>query len=185
VTFAGGDSIIGEGGTFATTAHELFHTLGGIDLYGPWGGCYDMNRGFTLMAGTGGDHMPDSEWITNLDPWHKMLVGWIEPPIIPMGGPGSAQLAAQHLAVSAEPVRKRSSTIPQRANPNSFFSNTARPAGWAMTRACRIPVLSFGMFSTPLAACRRTSPPNGRTARVYSCKSYRCSCAAGPTGSRE
>jgi M6 family metalloprotease-like protein len=107
VTFAGGDSVIGEGGTFATTAHELFHTLGGIDLYGPWGGCYDMNRGLTLMAGTGGDHMPDSEWIASLDPWHKILVGWIEPRIIPIGMAGSAQLAAQHLAMSSEPVRKR------------------------------------------------------------------------------
>jgi M6 family metalloprotease-like protein len=105
VTFAGGDGVVGEGVDLATVAHELFHTLGGIDLYGPWGGCYDMNRSVTVMAGT--NHMPDNEWITNLDPWHKMLVGWIEPRLVAVGPPGRAQLAAQHLPLGAEPVRKR------------------------------------------------------------------------------
>jgi M6 family metalloprotease-like protein len=106
VTLTAGDGVVGEGGTFATAAHELFHTLGGLDLYGPWGGCYYLNGGLTLMSGTGND-LPDLEWIVNLDPWHKMIAGWIEPRLVAVGRPGTAQLAAQHFPLSAEPLRKR------------------------------------------------------------------------------
>jgi hypothetical protein len=45
VTFAGGDGVVGEGGTFGNIAHELFHTLGGTDLYGT--GCYYLNAGLS------------------------------------------------------------------------------------------------------------------------------------------
>src|SRR5262249_14632904 len=94
VSFAGADALAGEGG-FATFGHELFHGLGGIDLYGPWNGCYGMSYHFSLMGATGGG-TPDDERIFHLDPWHKMLVGWIEPRLHAIGRPGSAQLAAQH-----------------------------------------------------------------------------------------
>jgi M6 family metalloprotease-like protein len=107
VTFTGGDGVVGEGGGLTVVAHELFHTLGGIDLYGPWGGCYDLNRGLTLMAGAGDGGVADSEHIRNLDPWHKMRAGWIEPRLAAIGHAGKAQLAAQHLELAAEPIRKR------------------------------------------------------------------------------
>jgi M6 family metalloprotease-like protein len=107
VVFASTDGVVAEGGGFAMIAHELFHGLGGIDLYGPWGQCYDLNRRLTVMAGTGDGGFADSELILHLDPWHKMLVGWIEPRLIAVGRPGRAQLAAQHLPLSAEPERRR------------------------------------------------------------------------------
>jgi hypothetical protein len=34
VTFAGADGVTGEGGTLRTKLHELFHGLGGLDIYG-------------------------------------------------------------------------------------------------------------------------------------------------------
>jgi M6 family metalloprotease-like protein len=105
VKIAAGDGVVGEGVTFATIAHELFHTLGGIDLYGPWGGCYGLNNGLSLMASTGG--IADGEHPVALDPWHKMLAGWIEPRLVAIGRPGRAQLAAQHLPLAIEPQRKR------------------------------------------------------------------------------
>jgi hypothetical protein len=85
--------------------HELFHTLGGIDLYGPWHGCLAMNEGLSLMAGVFA--ASDDVDLIDLDAWHKMLVGWSEPRLVAMGRAGKAQLAAQHVARSAEPVNNR------------------------------------------------------------------------------
>jgi M6 family metalloprotease-like protein len=107
VTFASTDGVVAEGGGFSVIGHELFHGLGGIDLYGPWGQCYDVNRLMTVMAATGDGGVADSEQIIHLDPWHKMLVGWIEPRLVAIGQTGKAQLAAQHIPLNAEPERKR------------------------------------------------------------------------------
>jgi M6 family metalloprotease-like protein len=107
VTYASTDGVVGEGAGLATMSHELFHGLGGIDLYGPWGRCYDLNRRLTLMASTGDGGVADSERSVHLDPWHKMIVGWIEPRLIEVGRPGRAELVAQHVPLSAEPERKR------------------------------------------------------------------------------
>jgi M6 family metalloprotease-like protein len=107
IIYASTDGVIGEGAGLATMSHELFHGLGGIDLYGPWGQCYDLNRRLTLMAGTGDAGIADSERSVHLDPWHKMLAGWIEPRLIEMGRPGKAELAAQHLPLAAEGERRR------------------------------------------------------------------------------
>jgi hypothetical protein len=65
--------------------------------------------------------MPNNDWVLNLDPWHKMLVGWIEPRLVPVGPPGRAQLAAQHLALAAEPVRKRPLLVYDPAKGKSEF----------------------------------------------------------------
>jgi M6 family metalloprotease-like protein len=120
VTFTGGDGVVGEGTTFGTIAHELFHSLGGIDLYGPWAGCYRLSTGLTLMAAILGSGA-DDERAVNLDPWHKMLVGWIEPRIIAIGQPGKAELAAQHRPLAAEPLRKRPLLIYDPAKGKSEF----------------------------------------------------------------
>jgi M6 family metalloprotease-like protein len=105
VVFAGGDVVANEGSAFAVFSHELFHTLGGIDLYGPWHGCLSVNEGLSLMTSVA--FGIDEERIIDLDAWHKMLVGWIEPRLVPIGTAGKAQLAAQHLPLSSEPERKR------------------------------------------------------------------------------
>jgi M6 family metalloprotease-like protein len=120
VTFAGGDAVAREGGAFAGFNHELFHTLGGIDLYGPWHGCLSFNEGLSLMTST--NFGPDDERILELDAWHKMLVGWIEPRLVAIGRPGQAQLAAQHLPLSAEPERKRPLLVyDERKGKSEFF----------------------------------------------------------------
>jgi M6 family metalloprotease-like protein len=106
VVFEGRDAVVGEGGSFATSNHELMHQIGAIDLYGPWGGCYYVNRGLTLMSGGAGGGV-DSERIFGLDPWHKMLFGWTEPRLVAVGDTGTAQLAAYHLGPSVEPLRSR------------------------------------------------------------------------------
>jgi M6 family metalloprotease-like protein len=105
VIFAGGDAVVNEGAAFAVLAHELFHTLGGVDLYGPWHGCLSVNEGLSLMTSV--SFGIDEERIMELDPWHKMLVGWSEPRLVPIGNAGRAQLAAQHLPSSSEHERKR------------------------------------------------------------------------------
>jgi M6 family metalloprotease-like protein len=105
IVFEGRDSVVGEGGSFGTNNHELMHQLGAADLYGPWGGCYGVNGGLTVMAGTGGGGV-DSERIFGLDAWHKILFGWTEPRLVPIGRAGSAQLAAYHVG-RAEPERSR------------------------------------------------------------------------------
>jgi M6 family metalloprotease-like protein len=105
VVFEGRDAVVGEGGSFATSNHELMHQLGAIDLYGPWGGCYGVNGGLTVMSGSGGG--VDNERIFGLDPWHKMLFGWTEPRLVMVGQTGTAELAAYHLGPAAEPLRSR------------------------------------------------------------------------------
>lgn len=113
VTFAGKDAVTQEGGNFVGFNHELMHGLGAIDLYGPWnqfldevnGGCYYWNNDNTLMGGGGGG--TDDLRIYNLDPWHKILFGWLEPRLVSVGHSGTTQLAAQHVALSAELERKR------------------------------------------------------------------------------
>jgi M6 family metalloprotease-like protein len=103
VVFEGRDAVVGEDPYFATRNHELMHQLGAIDLYGPWGGCYPVNGGLTLMSGGARGR----EGSLGLDPWHKMLFGWTEPRLMMVGQSGTAELAAYHLGRSAEPLRSR------------------------------------------------------------------------------
>jgi M6 family metalloprotease-like protein len=103
LVFEGRDSVIGEGPHLALRNHELMHQLGAIDLYGPWGGCYGINGGLTVMSGGERSY----EGTLGLDPWHKMLFGWTEPRLMMVGQSGTVQLAAYHLGLSAEPLRSR------------------------------------------------------------------------------
>jgi M6 family metalloprotease-like protein len=66
---------------FGTLVHENVHTLGAVDLYGRC--CY--SEGVSLMSCTG-----NSIW--HLDPWHKLRLGWVEPRIAALDGPGSVTL---------------------------------------------------------------------------------------------
>jgi hypothetical protein len=86
--------------------HELLHTLGAIDLYGPWNGCLPLNSGVSLMS-TGSGAAPHAENSIAVDAVHKMWLGWTEPRVVAIGTAGSAGLAADHVPVAAEPERKR------------------------------------------------------------------------------
>ena len=67
-------SATGEDVSFATMVHEMTHQLGAVDLYGP---CC-MSGDFTLMSCTAGVPAGSTK-IYNLDPWHRMALGWTEP----------------------------------------------------------------------------------------------------------
>jgi M6 family metalloprotease-like protein len=75
-------------------AHELLHTLGTLDVYS--NGC--NANGLTVMSCTGGGH-DTRTW--HPDPWHKMLLGWVEPRVISMWeGAGPSILAAPQEAAA-------------------------------------------------------------------------------------
>src|SRR5262249_30286702 len=50
VIFAGGSAVFNDAAGLAPMVHELFHTVGGVDLYGPWGGCYHVADRLTPMG---------------------------------------------------------------------------------------------------------------------------------------
>jgi M6 family metalloprotease-like protein len=64
-------------------AHELCHQLGATDVYGPWNLSLNLSGQCSLMSGSDGD---DGTNTFHLDPWHKMRLGWAEPPIFDISG---------------------------------------------------------------------------------------------------
>ena len=62
---------------FATIAHELSHLFGTIDLY------FDGNGNFknTLMGATILGTSKNNMTSFHLDPWHKMIFGWVKPDV--------------------------------------------------------------------------------------------------------
>ena len=74
VTVAG----VGEAVGAATLAHELVHNLGvGWEAYGPNCNSY----WYTTMSCTI-DPGRDTRWIVGLDPFTKLRLGWIDPPVL-------------------------------------------------------------------------------------------------------
>jgi hypothetical protein len=104
VVFAGSAALVGENDGFATVNHQLFRLLApeAVDIGGWPQKCFALNGGRSLLA----ERNPINPMITHLDPWHKMLVGWIEPRVYDIAKPGIAKLAAQHLS-SSEPALTR------------------------------------------------------------------------------
>jgi M6 family metalloprotease-like protein len=68
----GGVAGVGDEASFDVIIHEISHALKTIDLYH---NCASIN---SLMSCSGGAPR-------HLDPWHKMLLGWIEPEIFETG----------------------------------------------------------------------------------------------------
>src|SRR5262249_48695789 len=121
VTYTGWRAVAGEGGSFMTYVHELFHTIGALDIYGPWNGCLPTNEGLSVMAATVSG--PHNEFSVAADAWHRMFVGWTEPRVVAIGEPGSAELAADHVPAAADPERKRPVLIydPRRGKSEFFL----------------------------------------------------------------
>ncbi len=72
-------SAISEHTSFFTSAHELGHLIGGIDLYGPAPHPgMGSNYGMSLMGGGSsiGGNDPSTVYP---DPWHRMNFGWVMP----------------------------------------------------------------------------------------------------------
>jgi M6 family metalloprotease-like protein len=171
VAFAGKDAVTMEGGNFNGFNHELMHGLGAIDLYGPWsqfldevhGGCYYWNVGVSTMGGGigngGGAGDNDDLRSIHLDPWHKIMFGWAEPRLVPIGRAGSAQLAAQHVAPSAEPERRRPLLIydPAKGASEFFILEYRTPAGLGYDRN----VVTSGLVIWHIAYDRNGKPLEG------------------------
>jgi M6 family metalloprotease-like protein len=96
VDFCGEISNVGQRGGFATIAHELTHQLldYATDIYynDDEDANAEGNRLLSLMAATGIG--PDAMDSWHLDPWHKMVLGWLEPRVYSLRDPGTfAKLA--------------------------------------------------------------------------------------------
>jgi M6 family metalloprotease-like protein len=85
---------VGHRGSFTSFAHELSHQLGTIEMYGTSG---NENASYTLMGATIFPGLDDMRTF-HLDPWHKMMLGWIEPKIRSLDSDGGATLQAAQLA---------------------------------------------------------------------------------------
>lgn len=85
---------LGEGVSTATAGLEIFHLLApdfSGDFYGSGSGSV------SLMGATIDRWREDLVTRYHLNPWHKMLAGWVEPlivPILPQIPPASARLTA-------------------------------------------------------------------------------------------
>ena len=87
--------------SFTTFAHELSHSLGTVDIYFNNG---SGNLAATLMGATifGG---PDNMQTFHLDPWHKMVLGWVEPELYDIhDGGGTVSLTVPGAGNVSRPV---------------------------------------------------------------------------------
>jgi hypothetical protein len=82
-------SACGGRASFVSVCHELSHQLGTVDLYGATG----LNQDCTLMCATIYPNFDDRRSFYP-DAWHRMVLGWIEPQIVPMSAPASFDLSA-------------------------------------------------------------------------------------------
>ena len=97
---------------FATACHELAHVLGALDLYGVWSQ-EGLSASMTLMSTT-----PKGTTTTlHLDPWHKLVFGWVEPRILSLEKAGNTILPATWTLDPTAPVILHA---PSRG-PNEFF----------------------------------------------------------------
>jgi len=91
---------LGDHSSLMTFTHELSHQLGTIEMYGTNG---NANFEYTLMGATIFP-VDDDRRTFHLDPWHKMMLGWVEPAVYSMDAPGTATIGASQLPQGAPPI---------------------------------------------------------------------------------
>ncbi|OFZ52068.1 MAG: hypothetical protein A2381_06055 [Bdellovibrionales bacterium RIFOXYB1_FULL_37_110] len=84
-------ALAGHRASFMTIAHEMTHTLGGLDLYGA---LVNHNNDLTTMDATVIANNLDNMDSYHLDPWHKMAFGWITPKVYDLNTARSLRLFA-------------------------------------------------------------------------------------------
>jgi len=99
VTLRGRVASLDHRTSFMTLTHELSHSLGTADLYSS--NCFAS--GLTLMSCTIYPNDDDRRTF-HLDPWHKMVFGWIAPRIFPLGSGGVTTLTASQINSPTGPV---------------------------------------------------------------------------------
>jgi M6 family metalloprotease-like protein len=82
-------ALLGDNASAMSFAHELLHQLETVDMYG-WVDI-NANLGFTPMGASIFSTVDDRRsW--ELDPYHKVALGWVEPQISSLAIPGRATL---------------------------------------------------------------------------------------------
>jgi hypothetical protein len=119
VRYAGRAAIINENDDFATTNRALFRAIApqAIDLDGVPSRCFTINANLSLMAA---GNTVNSGHTLHLDPWHKMLVGWVEPRIYTAAKAGSVELVAQHVLGKID-AKRPVLIYDQKRGPSEFF----------------------------------------------------------------
>jgi M6 family metalloprotease-like protein len=93
VTLRGQVASFDQRASFMSLAHELSHSLGTIDLYLDSNCAVQCwNSGLTLMSCTIYPALDDRRTF-HLDPWHKILLGWITPQIFELNSGGIATVS--------------------------------------------------------------------------------------------
>jgi immune inhibitor A len=86
-----------ENGMAGVFAHEFAHNLGAIDLYAYSAG--ETSPGFwALQADDWGGGWPDSAVPPGMDPWHKYLLGWVDPVVLNTMSPETEVVLGQACA---------------------------------------------------------------------------------------
>jgi len=120
VAFAGRAAVVGENDGFATLTRQVFRLLApeAVDLDGWPQKCFGLNAGRSLMAAA---NTGNPALTMHLDPWHKMVVGWVEPRIVPIGQAGKALLAAQHVSATESESKRPILLFDPQRGPREFF----------------------------------------------------------------
>jgi hypothetical protein len=80
--------LLAEDSGLSGVVHELLHTYRTEDVYGP---NFSLNYMATLMAA----HLPARDYATQqLDPYHRMQLGWLKPVMHSLAGDSAAQVFA-------------------------------------------------------------------------------------------
>jgi M6 family metalloprotease-like protein len=122
--------------SFATWCHEMMHSIGAVDVYGPLDSSeFKLNTRLTLMGPTIFPGNDDKQTFY-LDPWHRMQFGWVPPRVHDLRGAGAVTLEAQQTAGRATVLAKQPLLLydPWRG-PDEFFlvefrSKTHRGGGY-------------------------------------------------------
>lgn len=137
IAVAGGKTVLlnavalGHQASFASYTHELLHSLGTIDLYYTLDGDNHANEYITVMAGTI-VRAPDVMDTIDLDPYHKMRLGWVRPKVRTVTDVDTVTLAAG--AVASTPAISNESPIlaydPARGTRQYFLLEHRAPLGY-------------------------------------------------------
>jgi M6 family metalloprotease-like protein len=99
VTLSGKVASLDHHASFMSITHELSHSLGTVDLYNT--GCW--NSGLTLMSCTIYPVLDDRRTF-DLDPWHRILFGWVTPQIFELKTGGIATISVPQFPSANTPV---------------------------------------------------------------------------------
>jgi hypothetical protein len=129
LAFAGRVTVIDENAGFATVIRALLRMIAPDSVFiGGWPQkCFALNNSLSPMAAASA-----ARQIVHLDPWHKMLLGWIEPRVYAVGAPGTAKLVAQHVGDYYDPAKPLLTEGPDRHRPVLLYDGMRGPSDFIL-----------------------------------------------------